>query len=203
MHVLAKLQIMLLKVSYSQYNPNDQTITWHSKLFASKNRNAMKFKDAYVIESKWQRKNIEKNAWGITFPGSHIKVGYGQLGNEDLINHEHGHWRQWQALGNSLIKFYLKIGIPSFMNAAFGGVMHAYHHTEVDADRRAAADGYTFSNSTLYPTNYSNVSSESGLINKLIFPDPYGTYYAERLNSFKRYYVRQRNFRKFDRLINF
>lgn len=192
------------EVSFKDYN--DATGEWvdNKALFASKRRNAIKFENAYVIESKKDKSHkkggADENDWGVTFGGSHIKVGYGQLDNTALIKHEYGHWIQYEKMG--ALRFYWKIGIPSFLNSIANkfkfGTEHHYHHVEVDANIKSKQYfGFTEGHSTEYPVDYSNV--KFGRIQSIMYKAKLYTYSGGYLRG-RVWEVKQRNVHKLNKL---
>lgn len=91
---------------------------------------------------------------GITLPG----IGIFFSGGEDLLKHEYGHYLQQQRLkaeygaAASYVLFYLKYGIPSFLNAVFFDERtHRRHPVETNANRHSNAYFGGFQKPELYP----------------------------------------------------
>jgi hypothetical protein len=99
-------------------------------------RRKASFEGVRVYESRW----LPRGA-GIAFPGFGIIVFSGATTSQDgslLLRQEFGHILQARETG--LIKFYLKIGIPSLFSAWRNGRNGHKHHqywTETWADQLA------------------------------------------------------------------
>lgn len=97
---------------------------------------------AYFENTKIYETKFIGEGHGITLPNFGIFLFPGTYSLQKdlwLVKHEFGHILQYQEMG--FIKFYLKIGVPSFWSAIKQSLYKNYHHqthkVELDANRKS------------------------------------------------------------------